>query len=176
MRHHASIERRQSWNTALRERFRQLEHRWHRANPPIAIADLPTAHQTADGTDEWTRLGISEEERRVFEAQRPNVLIVGSGPSVQRILQLLERICMPPIVRCGPCPLTLPCAEVGTLAITDVERLSAMDQQLLFAWLSCTVPRPQVISTTAVPLFPAVIRSTFSDALFYRLNGAEHTS
>ena len=164
------IDRRHSWNAGLRERFRRLEVRWNRANPSIAIADAPPDGRPPDEVDEWARLGISEEERRLFEQQRPNVLIIGSGPNVQRIVQLLERNCIPPIVRSSACPLTLPTSEVGTLAISDAERLNTVDQQLLFAWLSCAVPRRQVITTAAVPLFPAVIRSTFSEALFYRLN------
>lgn len=113
---------------------------------------------------------MSEVEQRVLENHRPNVLIIGAGPSVERIVGLLERICIPPIVRCSAGPLVLPTGEVGTLTISNAERLDTIDQQLLFAWLSCTAPRKQVITTAAVPLFPAVVRRTFSEALFYRLN------
>jgi hypothetical protein len=164
-----SVERRHSWNAALRERFRQLEHRWYRSHPPIAIVD-PADSPQADDRDEWKRFGISEDERCLFEQRRPNVLIIGSGPGVDRLVHLLERTCVPPIIRCTSSPLTLPTSEVGTLAVSNAEQLNPMDQQLLFAWLSCMAPRRQVITTAAVPLFPAVVRNTFSDALFYRLN------
>src|SRR5262245_1845533 len=164
------IERRHSWNAALRERFRRLESRWNRANPPIAVVDAPGDRGSGGNGEEWTQFGISDEERRLFEHQKPNVLIIGSPPGVDRIVRLIERTSTPPIVRCRACPLTLPTVEVGTLGISNVEQLSTVDQQLLFAWLSFTTPRRQVITTAAVPLFPAVVRSTFNEALFYRLN------
>ena len=171
MRHEASTERRHSWNAGLRERFRRLESRWNRANPVIPVVAAPSdPGTTAEGTDEWMRFGISVEERRTIENQRPNVLIIGSGPSVERLVRLLEQTSFPPRVRCDACPLIIPPVEVGTLVISHAERLSAVDQQLLFAWLSISRPRLQVITTAAVPLFPAVVRSTFSEALFYRLN------
>jgi hypothetical protein len=165
-----SIERRHSWNAELRARFQRVEHRWNRTHPPITVVDVPADGRHADGTDEWKRFGISAEERSRFERQRPNVLIIGSGPSVDRLVQLLERTCLPPLVRCSTSPLTLPTGDVGTLAVSNAERLNPTDQQLLYAWLSCTMPRRQVITTAAVPLFPAVVRSTFSEALFDRLN------
>jgi hypothetical protein len=77
---------------------------------------------------------------------------------------------MQPIVWCDSSPLILPTRQVGTLAVLHVERLGPVDQQLLYAWLSCAAPRPQVITTASVPLFPSVVRGTFNDALFYRLN------
>ena len=166
---HDLLERRHSWNAALRERFRRLESQWNRENPPIAVVDTPDASGSEDDAQAWKRLGLSEGERHVVEHQKPNVLIIGAGPSVERILRLLERTSVPPIVRCSAPPLTLP-TEVGTLVISNADRLSAVDQQLLFAWLSFTTPRRQVITTAAVPLFPAVVRSSFSEALFYRLN------
>jgi hypothetical protein len=169
MQHDALIERRHSWNAGLRERLRRLESRWHRTHPLTAMLDALGDSQSADA-GEWTRFGISEVEQRVLEHQRPNVLIIGAGPSVERIVSLLERTCIPPVVRCTACPLVLPTGEVGTLTISNAERLDTLDQQLLFAWLSCTTPRRQVITTAAVPLFPAVVGSTFSEALFYRLN------
>ena len=170
MLHHAWIDRRHGRNAAWRARFRRLERRWIRAHPAVvAPVDAPADTSAAD-RDEWRRFGISEAERRVVEYQRPNVLIIGSGPCVDRIVQLLERSCIPPLVRCSGSPLALPTGEVGTLALANAEQLTPMDQALLFAWLSCAAPRRQVITTAAVPLFPAVVQSTFSEALFYRLN------
>lgn len=169
MLHHAWIDGRHGRNAAWRARFRRLEGRWKRAHPAVAPVDAPADTSSAD-RDEWRRFGISDEERRVVEDQRPNVLIIGSGPSVDRIVQLLERRCIPPLVRCSGSPLALPTGEVGTLALAHAEQLTTMDQALLFAWLSCAAPRRQIIATAAVPLFPAVVRSTFSEALFYRLN------
>ena len=165
------IERRRSWNAKLRQRFQRLEERWNRANPPIVIVDPPADNPSGDDRDEWTGLGFPVEQRRLFETARPNVLVIGSGPTVTRVLHLLERVCMQPIVSWDSSPLTLPTRQVGTLAVLHVERLGLVDQQLLYAWLSCAAPpRPQVITTASVPLFPSVVRGTFNDALFYRLN------
>ena len=164
------IERRRSWNTRLRQRFLRLEERWNRAHPPIVIVDPPADSPSGDDRDEWTGLGIPVQERRVFETARPNVLVIGSGPPVTRVLHELERVCMQPIEWRDSSPLTLPTRQVGTLAVLHVERLGPVDQQLLYAWLSCAAPRPQVITTASVPLFPSVVRGTFNDALFYRLN------
>jgi hypothetical protein len=164
------IERRRSWNAKLRQRFQRLEERWNRAQPPIVIVD-PADNQSVDDRDEWTGLGFPVEQRRLFETARPNVLVIGSGATVTRVLHVLERVCMQPIVSCDSSPLTLPTRQVGTLAVLHVERLGPVDQQLLYAWLSCAAPpRPQVITTASVPLFPSVVRGTFNDALFYRLN------
>jgi hypothetical protein len=164
------IERRHSWNSGLRQRFRRLEERWNRAHPPIVIVEAPADSPSGDDRDEWTGLGIPVQERHLFETARPNVLVVGSGPTVTRVLHVLERVCIQPVVSCDSSPLALPTRQVGTLAVLHVERLGLVDQQLLYAWLSCTVPRPQVITTASVPLFPLVVRGTFNDALFYRLN------
>ena len=164
------IERRRSWNAGLRQRFQRLEERWNRAQPPIVLVDPPEDNPSGDDRDEWTGLGFPVEQRRVFETARPNVLVIGSDPPVTRVLQVLERVCMEPIVWCDSSSLTLPTRKVSTLAVLHVERLGLVDQQLLYAWLSCAAPRPQVITTASVPLFPSVVRGTFNDALFYRLN------
>ena len=164
------IERRRSWNTRLRQRFLRLEERWNRVHPPIVIVEPPEDSPSGDDRDEWTGLGIPVQERRMFETARPNVLVIGSGPTVTRVLHLLEQVCIQPIVSFDSSPLTLPTRHVGTLAVLHVERLGPVDQQLLYAWLSCAAPRPQVITTASVPLFPSVLRGTFNDALFYRLN------
>lgn len=164
------IERRRSWNTALRQRFRRVEERWNRVHPPIVIGEPPADSQSGEDRDEWTGLGIPVQLRHVFETARPNILVIGSGPTVTRVLHVLERVCTQPVVSSDSSSLTLPTRQVGALAVLQVERLGRVDQQLLHAWLSCAEPRPQVIATASVPLFPAVVRGTFSDALFYRLN------
>ena len=164
------IERRRNWNKDLRQRFRRLEERWDQLHPPIVLAEPPTNSPSGDNRDEWTGLGIPVQERRLFETVRPNVLVIGSGPIVTRVLRVLERVCVQPVASCDSSPLSLPTSQVGTLAVLNIERLGLIDQQRFYAWLSCREPQPQVITTASVPLFPSVVRGTFNDALFYRLN------
>jgi hypothetical protein len=167
MQHDRSIERRHSWNTELRERFQRLEDRWNRTFPAIAIdgeqAELPT-------DDSGSGLGIPDGARFTFEARRPNVLIVGSGSNLDRVMHRLLRSCPRPIVAASSSPFRLPTGDVGTLVVLNAEHLCPTDQQALHAWLTCARPKPQVFTTTAVPLFPSVVRGTFNDALFYRLH------
>ena len=164
------IERRRRWNSGLRERFRRLEERWNQAHPPIVVVEPPADSPSGEDRDDWTRLGLTVQERRALETTRPNVLVIGPGPAAGRVLRVLTRLCAQPVVSCDSSPLTLPRGRIGTLTVPHVEHLLSVDQQLLYAWLSCSVPRPQLITTASVPLFPAVLRGTFNDALFYRLN------
>jgi len=167
MQHDGAIERRRSWNSGLRERFRRLEDRWNRIYPPIPI-DGEQPGILAD--DSESGLGIPDRERHAFEIRRPNVLIVGSGPNLGRVVHRLERSCPRPILAASSSPFSLPTGEVGTLVVLNADHLSPTDQQLLYVWLTCTRPKPQVLSTTAISLLPSVVRGTFNEALFYRLN------
>ena len=167
MQHDATIERRHRWNSGLRERFRRLEDRWNRTYPPIPIDDEQSGILADDSESGW---GIPDLERHAFEIRRPNVLIVGSGPNLGRVVHRLERSCPRPIVAASSSPFSLPTGEVGTLVILSAEHLSLTNQELLYAWLTCTRPKPQVLTTTAISLLPSVVRGTFNDALFYRLN------
>jgi hypothetical protein len=169
MQHDGAVERRHSWNAGLRERFRQLEDRWNRAHPAIGI-DGDQSELFADDPDGWASLGIPVRERHTCATRRPNVLIIGSGPGVGRVLLRLERSCSRPLVAAAASPLRLPTDGVGTLFVLNAEHLTPIDQQHLYAWLTCAKPKPQVFTTTTVPLFASVVRGTFIDALFYRLN------
>ena len=58
-----------------------------------------------------------------------------------------------------------------TLLICDVATLSLDQQRALLSWLDCAVPgQTQVVSTTALELFPLVEHGTFLQTLYYRLN------
>lgn len=164
-----AIERRRSWNMELRQRFRHLEEHWNRAHSTESV-EPPSTSSSWDDRDEWTGLGISVHERHVLKTARPNVLLIGSDPAVTCVLQKLELVCLQPFVSFDSPSLRLPTGPVGTLALLHVERLGPVDQRRLYAWLSCAVPRQQVITTASVPLFPSVVSGTFYDALFYRLN------
>jgi DNA-binding NtrC family response regulator len=64
-----------------------------------------------------------------------------------------------------------PAGGVGSLIVSDVARLDDAGQRALYEWLNQrAAERIQVLSVTAVPLWPLVARGAFLDALYYRLN------
>jgi hypothetical protein len=170
MRYRPATERRHTCNAGLREHFRQLEARWNRVHPSIPVADLRAVNGTVRDEDALSLLALSDDWRRVLETKRPNVIVIGPPTKVTPVLTLLARSVAQPMVSCTARNPVLPETAVGTLVLHDADRLTRLDQDRVYGWLSCAVDAPQVITTTSVPLFPLVMRNAFSDALFYRLN------
>jgi hypothetical protein len=106
-------------------------------------------------------------------AARPNVLLVGDRIATDAALDCLQPTCQPPVIvqTCGNEPLMLPpSGSVNTFVLHDVATLSPGDQQMLADWLSHERLRPQVVTTSSVPLFPLVRSGAFLETLYYRLN------
>jgi hypothetical protein len=167
MRRPVVTERRHRENAVLRERFRELEERWNRVHPPMALDDL-LATGRANGDQHLIK--PLNDGRTVLETYRPNILLIGPQPTVRHVLQITLRSAVRPVVTCSARSFTLPDPPVGTLVLCDAEFLNRVAQRRLYAWLLRTSSHPQVITTASVPLFPLVIRNAFDDALFYRLN------
>jgi DNA-binding NtrC family response regulator len=83
---------------------------------------------------------------------RCNTLVVGSETAVQRALGSLE-----------------PYLDASTLVLRHVETLSPAEQQQVLAMLDDETA-PRLISTSAQPLYPLVMRGEFLEDLYYRLN------
>lgn len=66
--------------------------------------------------------------------------------------------------------LPLPTAAARTLILHDAATLTMAEQTQLLDWLNAASPRPQVVSTSAQPLFAQVERGLFAEPLYYRLN------
>ena len=121
---------------------------------------------------ERTRKGLIEEELRLVEQHRVNLLLMGQADVVQPMVEALAARFHQPVGTWSPGErLVLPPAErTGTMVINDVGALALQDQIQLLEWLGSASGRTQVVSTTPSPLLPRVQAGKFIDTLYYRLN------
>jgi Sigma-54 interaction domain len=119
-----------------------------------------------------TRNGLIEEELRLVEQHRVNLLLMGQADIVRPIVDSLAVRFHQPVGTWSPGErLVLPPAErTGTMVINDVGALGLQDQIQLLEWLSSACGRTQVVSTTSSSLLPRVQSGKFIDTLYYRLN------
>jgi hypothetical protein len=163
------VERRRSWNAGRREHFRELEERWNRANPPLAVIHLPAGLGPLVGLGAFLSLGLSEECLRTVERKRPNLLLIGSPGAVSPVLQAIEQSVAHPVASSRAERLSLSEHAIATLVIHDANRLNRTQQDQLYRWVNLH-PLKQVIATASEPLFPLMVRNVFSAELFFRLN------
>jgi sigma-54-interacting transcriptional regulator len=116
--------------------------------------------------------GPAEEELRLVEQHRVNLLLMGQQEIVQPMVDALSARFHQPVGTWSPGErLVLPPAErTGTMVLNDVGALGLQDQIQLLEWLSTASGRTQVVSTTPAPLLPRVQSGKFIDTLYYRLN------
>jgi len=116
--------------------------------------------------------GPAEEELRLVEQHRVNLLLMGQDDIVQPMVDALSARFHQPVGTWSPGErLVLPPAErTGTMVLNDVGALALQDQIQLLEWLSTASGRTQVVSTTPSPLLPRVQSGKFIDTLYYRLN------
>jgi hypothetical protein len=114
----------------------------------------------------------AHRELHVVGMPRTNLLLVGTAGAFRLVLEMLRLELRDPIVRWRPGqPLELPvpgCA--ATLVLQDVSELTYDDQHRMLRWLDRAAGQIQVVSTTAVPLWPRVKAGAFNETLYYRLN------
>jgi hypothetical protein len=101
----------------------------------------------------------------------PNILIVGSEPAAETVLQTLTSLFPGPTeIRVLPGPLRrLPRADCAALILKNVGALTEEQQEELWQWLDSS-PRVTVVSVSSSSLFSQVENGTFSERLYYRLN------
>ena len=116
--------------------------------------------------------GPAEEELRLVEQHRVNLLLMGQHDIVQPMVDALSARFHQPVGTWSPGErFVLPPAErTGTMVLNDVGALGLQDQIQLLEWLSTASGRTQVVSTTPAPLLPRVQSGKFIDTLYYRLN------
>ena len=116
--------------------------------------------------------GPVEEELRLVEQHRVNLLLMGQHDIVQPMVDALSARFHQPVGTWSPGErFVLPPAErTGTMVLNDVGALGLQDQIQLLEWLSTASGRTQVVSTTPSPLLPRVQSGKFIDTLYYRLN------
>lgn len=114
----------------------------------------------------------AEEELRLVEQHRVNLLLMGQNDIVQPMIDALSARFHQPVGTWSPGErLVLPPAErTGTMVLNDVGSLALQDQIQLLEWLGTASGRTQVVSTTQSPLLPRVQSGKFIDTLYYRLN------
>ena len=103
---------------------------------------------------------------------RVNLLVTGPDEALARFVDAVLPNLRPPISRWAPgdCLLLPTLGECGTLIIENVDTLPPDDQRRLFDWLTVTLGRTQIVSTTANGLLSLVETGFFLEALYYRLN------
>ena len=107
---------------------------------------------------------------QVLQAVHPNVLVVNRDTQQRaRTVEAILEAARAPIWRCERRPLELPSADVGTLLVPDVHALGESEQLELLAWAGGH-KTAQIVTTTPVPLYPAVRTGRFLDELYYRIN------
>jgi sigma-54-interacting transcriptional regulator len=110
--------------------------------------------------------GVSPDEWRAIRASTANVLAIGARSAIDRFLEALLPLLVPPVNTCAG---VFREPARGSLILRDVERLSPADQQQLLDWLQFS-QSIRVVSTASLPLFELVGRGAFQEVLYYRLN------
>jgi hypothetical protein len=112
------------------------------------------------------------DEARLALSARVNFLLIGPEGQVAPLLDAIHTELVAPTATWRPGnPLVLPpVGTLGTLVLHDVGRLTLLEQRRLLEWLSDSVRRVQVVSTTPTSIFPLLESGAFLTELHYRLN------
>jgi hypothetical protein len=116
-------------------------------------------------------LGVCHDDWRALSAQRPNLLLHGPDPATEGAIAALRPTLGTPIHRWSvDGPLPFPSGRRETLILRDLITLDAEAQARLLRWLEAIDGRIQVVSTTAIPVYPLTQSRAFLENLYYRLN------
>jgi len=107
---------------------------------------------------------------RAAARSRANVLLIGDAPIVRQVVRTFWTYQMQaPLPTWRPGSLLLP-DDAPVIVLYDVNLLSTAQQQALSVRLESTGSAPQIVSTSATPLFARVQAGQFCETLYYRLN------
>ena len=114
---------------------------------------------------------LSLAEWRALAGLRPNVMIIGSSALTTAVVTDLIAL-TPSVFEWTPhVPLPKPGQRASTLVMHDVCTLSLARQDRWLDWLDrAAAPRPQILTTSNLDVWPLVTRGMFRSALYYRLN------
>ena len=109
------------------------------------------------------------------KAPRSNLLLIGDGTRVSKVLDIILPSLREPITVWLPgIHLVLPPnAQSGTLILREVGALELRDQHRLHRWIERVqsgTRGTQIVSTSQASLLSRVNRGAFLDTLYYRLN------
>ena len=142
-------------------------------NRPNAVAAaVGGAKPVPQIREDWRVARQAHRDLHVVGMPRTNLLLVGTAGAFRFVLEMLRLELRDPIVRWRPGqPLELPSPGcTATLVLQDVSELTYDDQHRVLRWLDRAAGQIQVVSTTAVPLWPLVKAGAFNETLYYRLN------
>ena len=80
-----------------------------------------------------------------FVTSKANALIIGEGPSITRVFNVVWPTLRKPVVHCEGRRLILPVDQEGTLVIGNAHQLADRDQQRLLEWWDPAAPRTRII-------------------------------
>lgn len=129
---------------------------------PAGAADVHSPlPSTLPSADDW-ELALSS---------RANAIVIGSPDQTRHLVEMAAVRLRQPIVSIDAAKLkTLPDPRrIGTLVVHNLPTLSSTHQQRLFHWLD-DASGVQVVSTAPHSIVPLIQKSTFLEALYYRLN------
>ena len=114
---------------------------------------------------------LSLAEWRALAGLRPNVMIIGSSALTTAVVTDLIALTPSVFVWIPHVPLPKPGQRASTLVVHDVCTLSLARQDRWIDWLDrAAAPRPQILTTSNLDVWPLVTRGMFRSALYYRLN------
>jgi hypothetical protein len=114
---------------------------------------------------------FSGGEWRMLRAARPNILIIGADEAVSPAVSAIVGVLPGAVARLAPNAPPPHDGVAEMLIMPDIAELTAERQREWLAWLdSVEGRRPQIVATSAVPLYPLVVSELFLEALYYRLN------
>ena len=111
------------------------------------------------------------EAYRRLCATRHNVLLQGPVSAIDAALAAIAPCLLPPVAwKKAESKFDPRVGAVASLILQEVGSLTPSEQIQLRDWLDHAKTRPQIVSTTTLPLFQLVERGIFDAALYYRLN------
>jgi hypothetical protein len=101
---------------------------------------------------------------------RPNVMVVGNGDEIDKVLAQLAAHLLTPVAEWDPTKTGIPKGGCRTLIIKHAAQLTGAHQQDLLKLSSESGEPVHVIATSTESVFAAVTDGLFLDSLYYRLN------
>lgn len=102
-------------------------------------------------------------------AAHPNVLIVASEETQEAAVRVLKPYLRQPVTML-PSASESALPSSGSVILRSIGDLTLQAQAALFSWLEGRGKKTQVVSLSAVQLFPLVTDGRFLEDLYYRIN------
>jgi hypothetical protein len=116
----------------------------------------------------WTGSRLPPE-LPVMLSGHPNVLIVGSAQKQQAAVEALTPYLRQPVTMLSS-PFEGSMPSRGSVILPSIGDLTLQAQEALFSWLGGRGRDVQLVSLSAMQLFPLVSHGKFLEDLYYRIN------